>query len=152
MSYTAIVDYGVGNLKSVTNAMRYLGCGRVSRRGGTPARTGPGPGTGPSGGEKAHFGHLSGHAAFVRRGGRGTGMQRPWSGPWKRPADQDGPKAPPYRLEQPEPPESLSAVPGTGSSGNQRRISGTDASIYYICNANDGYDIRWLFQSSAKRD
>lgn len=25
MSYTAIVDYGVGNLKSVTNAMRYLG-------------------------------------------------------------------------------------------------------------------------------
>lgn len=45
-----------------------------------------------------------------------------------------------------------SAVPGTGSSGNQRRISGTDASIYYICNANDGYDIRWLFQSSAKRD
>ena len=25
MSYTAIVAYGVGNLKSVTNAMRYLG-------------------------------------------------------------------------------------------------------------------------------
>lgn len=25
MSYTAIVDYGVGNLKSVTNAMKYLG-------------------------------------------------------------------------------------------------------------------------------
>lgn len=25
MGYTAVVDYGVGNLKSVTNAMRYLG-------------------------------------------------------------------------------------------------------------------------------
>ena len=25
MSYTAIVDYGVGNLKSLTNAMNYLG-------------------------------------------------------------------------------------------------------------------------------
>ena len=25
MGYTAIVDYGVGNLKSVTNAMDYLG-------------------------------------------------------------------------------------------------------------------------------
>ena len=25
MGYTAIVDYGVGNLKSVTNAMAYLG-------------------------------------------------------------------------------------------------------------------------------
>ena len=24
MNYTAIVDYGVGNLKSVTNAMHYL--------------------------------------------------------------------------------------------------------------------------------
>ena len=25
MGYTAIVDYGVGNLKSLTNAMKYLG-------------------------------------------------------------------------------------------------------------------------------
>ncbi len=32
MGYTAIVDYGVGNLKSVTNAMRYLGLeSRITR-------------------------------------------------------------------------------------------------------------------------
>ena len=27
MSYTAIVDYGVGNLKSVANAMQFWACG-----------------------------------------------------------------------------------------------------------------------------
>ena len=32
MSYTAIVDYGVGNLKSLTNAMNYLGLpSRITR-------------------------------------------------------------------------------------------------------------------------
>ena len=50
------------------------------------------------------------------------------------------------------PVQAASTVSGTGSTGNQRRISGTDASVYYICHADDGYDIKRILQSSAKRD
>ena len=50
MSYIAIVDYGVGNLKSVTNAMKYLGLeARITSDAGEVERAGavilPGVGT-----------------------------------------------------------------------------------------------------------
>ena len=135
MSYTAIVDYGVGNLKSVTNAMRYLGLdtcitGDEAVLERADAIILPGVGAFPDAAERLRGPGLD--RVLVRQAAKKPilgiclGMQllfdvgeevrecRPWSGPWKRPADQDGPKAPPYRLEQPEPPESLSAVPGTG--------------------------------------
>ena len=41
MSYIAIVDYGVGNLKSVTNAMKYLGLeARITSDAGEVERAG----------------------------------------------------------------------------------------------------------------
>ena len=87
MSYTAIVDYGVGNLKSLTNAMNYLGLpSRITSDraeleradaillpgvGAFPdaaerlRETGlDGPADGP-GGEEAHAGHLPGDAAAL---------------------------------------------------------------------------------------
>ena len=86
-SFTAIVDYGVGNLKSVTNAMTYLGMKtcitsdakeleradaiilpggrRLPGRNGAAADSGVGPGLGRAGREKADFGDMPGDAAPV---------------------------------------------------------------------------------------
>ena len=57
MSYIAIVDYGVGNLKSVTNAMKYLGLeARITSDAGEVERAGavilPGVGAFPDAAEK----------------------------------------------------------------------------------------------------
>ena len=57
MSYTAVVDYGVGNLKSVTNAMRYLGLeSRITSEAGELERASaiilPGVGAFPDAAEK----------------------------------------------------------------------------------------------------
>ena len=88
MSYTAIVDYGVGNLKSLTNAMNYLGLpSRITRDRAELERADaillPGVGAFPDAAERlretglagllaalpgraqAHAGHLPGDAASL---------------------------------------------------------------------------------------
>ena len=87
MGYTAIVDYGVGNLKSLTNAMKYLGLpsritsdraeleradaillpgvGAFPRRGGAAPGDRPGGPADGAGGQEAHAGHLPGDAAAL---------------------------------------------------------------------------------------
>ena len=117
MSYTAIVDYGVGNLKSVTNAMRYLGLdtcitGDEAVLERADAIILPGVGAFPDAAERLRGPGLD--RVLVRQAAKKPilgiclGMQLLFD------VGEDGPKAPPYRMAQPEPPESLSAVPGTG--------------------------------------
>ena len=68
MGYTAIVDYGVGNLKSVSNAMTYVGqrtlitgdSGELERADSVIL-----PGVGPTGGTQADFRHMPRNAASV---------------------------------------------------------------------------------------
>ena len=81
MNYTAIVDYGVGNLKSVVNAMNYVGrdtmvTGNAAELERADSIILPGVGAFPDAADKlretqAYSGDLPGNAAVVRPGRRG---------------------------------------------------------------------------------
>ena len=96
----AIVDYGAGNIKSVENAVRYLGHEAVLTRDPAPVS-----------------GDMPGPAAAVReqRGEPRRRGSRYFEGTHSADPGRRGPKSPPDRLERPDLSQSGKAV--CGSSG-----------------------------------
>ena len=75
MRYTAIIDYGVGNLKSVANAMTYIG--HETKIANVPEvleaeGDGDGKGTFSSSRPQADLGHMPGDAVALRLWRRGA--------------------------------------------------------------------------------
>lgn len=123
MGTVAIVDYGVGNLKSVANALSYLGCSscitadpaeleradaiilpgvgafpdaadRLRSGGAGPACAGPGS-------EEAGAGHLPGDAAAAGAGAGGAPLSRSGGDPRHSGPDTHPKQAAPHWMEQP---------------------------------------------------